>query len=501
MVLLTNITSLEGKRREEKRNVIFTIKIKEDGEEKYIGDFDIFRRILREETIKTFFISHGVESRGEGICSLCGKKEEVYGFASPFSFYTVDKKGFAPQFLREASWKQLPICEDCAVSLVGGKKFLDNYLLKRFYGYQFYIIPFFTFGDIRKEVIETIKDSEKREYTKSLLGEEDDILDLLKEENDVITFAFVFLRPKQKYFDIVKYVEEVPPSWIKNLFDVFGRINQKSIFREDLLRKLLGNDWVGDFKDGIWKGKRRPLMDMAGMIRTFFPPSKETGVHDKYFLDIIGDILAQRPLRKDLLINAFLREMRNRHVNQKEWEEKLLSTKSLYLLTFINELGLIEGNDKMSEEIEERGIESKPEKEAERVESFFSEFENAFGKPDKKAVFLEGILAKFLLDVQRSYYKGSSAPFRSKLHGLKLDKRMVRKLLPEMVEKLAQYKDAKNYPEYPWLKELLSKYLLEADNSGWELSNDEISYYFALGLNLGGIFKEKEEEKRGGEEK
>ncbi|MDI6882566.1 MAG: type I-B CRISPR-associated protein Cas8b/Csh1 [Methanothermobacter sp.] len=460
-----------------------------------MGDFDIFRRILKEEARKKFFKAHGVESKGDGKCYLCGNEGEVYGFASPFSVFTVDKKGFAPQFLRENSWKQLPICEGCAVSLIVGKEFLDKYLSKRFYGYKFYVIPSFTFGDIQDEVISEIKDLEKGEYRKTfLLVEEDEILDIIKEKEDIISLIFVFYKTKQKdYFDIVKYVEDVPPSWIKKLLDTFNEIGRKQIFKEEYLKKIFeifGNKWANDFIEGSWNGKKEK-MDLGGITRTFFPASKETGIYDKYFIDIIGDILAQRNINSDFLITAFIREIRSKHVNSDEFKERLFALKSLYLLSFIDKLGLIEGGDKMGENKKEK-IELKHEKEIEKVERFFKEFENAFDRADKKAVFLEGVLARFLLNVQKNYYGRSSAPFRSKLHGLKLDKKKVRKLLPEMVEKLAQYKEAKSYySEYPWLKELVSKYLIYADNDGWSISKDEISYYFALGLNLADIFKDK----------
>jgi len=481
--------------KEEKRNSILTIKIKEDGTEKYLGEFDIFRIIFKNESRKKLYTwgskGNKVESKGEGICSLCEKEAELWGFASPFPVYTVDKRGFAPCFLREDSWKRLPICANCAVSSVAGREFLDKYLLKKFYGYRFYVIPRFTFSAIQEGVIEIIKDQEKREYTKSLLGEEDDILDLLKEKKDALSLIFVFLKPKQKYFDIVKYVEAVPPSWIKNLFNTFKKVSERPIFREESLKRLLGKDWTYDFTDGVWKGKKVSQMDMAGMVRTFFPTSKETGMYDKYFLDVIGDILAQRHIDKDLLINAFIREIRNRHAKQKEWEEKLLSTKSLYLLTFITELGLIKGGDKMSEHIGEERINLEPRKEAVLIEDFFTQFEHAFNTADKKAVFLEGVLVRFLLDIQ--YRDRKTTPFRSKLHGLKLDEGKIKKLLPEITEKLREYKAG----YYHWLEELISKYLLMADNNCWRLSKDEISYYFALGLNLGGIFKVKEKEEEG----
>lgn len=128
----------------------------------------------------------------------------------------------------------------------------------------------------------------------------------------------------------------------------------------------------------------------------------------------------------------------------------------------------------------------KRETKLDNVKKFLEDYREAFDKPDKKAVFLEGVLAKFLSDVQ--YASRGSTPFRAKLHGLKLDEIKIKKMLPEIVEKLREYERG-----YYWLEELVSKYLIEADNSGWSLSKDEISYYFALGFTLGRIFKEKED--------
>ena len=128
---------------------------------------------------------------------------------------------------------------------------------------------------------------------------------------------------------------------------------------------------------------------------------------------------------------------------------------------------------------------------SENVEKFLGEYGEAFDTLDKKAAFLEGVLVKFLLDVQ--YANRKSTPFMTKLHGLKLDETKIKILLPEIVEKLREYDIS-----YPWLEELTSKYLVEADATGWNLSKDEISYYFVLGLCLGGLFKDKENSEKGG---
>ena len=61
--------------------------------------------------------------------------------------------------------------------------------------------------------------------------------------------------------------------------------------------------------------------------------------------------------------------------------------------------------------------------------------------------------------------------------------------------KLEEY--GKNY--YRTLESIISKYFILAGN-GWKMSNDEISFYFVLGMNLSYIFKAKKESDNGGEE-
>ncbi len=472
--------------KKEKKNTILTIKIKDD-EEKYVGDFKIFRDIFREEARKKFFTrkyNREIESKGIGKCNLCREECEVYGFASPFSVFTVDKKGFAPSFLQEDSWKQLPICEQCALSLVAGREFIDTNLSKNFYGYKFYMIPYFTFKGINENVIGEIKDSGSIKYAKSLLSSEEEIVDNIKDEKDIINLIFVFYKPKQgDYFDIVKYIEDVPPSWIRTLFTTFDDIKSESIFKEEDLRQIFSKKWVNDFTEASFNGKNvwKQTPNLSKFIRTFFPSSKRTGVYDKYFIDIIGDILVQVPISNDFLIKSFLRELRDKYANNEKFSETIVSLQSLYLLIFLYKLNLIKGGVKIEEKTER--IISKPSE----IEEFFENYEMAFNSYSKRAAFLEGVLAKYLMDIQLA--QRGSAPFRSKLYGLKLDERKMKKLLPQMIEKLREYKVV-----YSDLEQLTSEYLLNAENKGWSISRDEISYYFTLGLNLGRIFKVRGDE-------
>ena len=126
-----------------------------------------------------------------------------------------------------------------------------------------------------------------------------------------------------------------------------------------------------------------------------------------------------------------------------------------------------------------------------KIKSFFDQFSDFFSSNVKKAIFLEGVLAQYLLNIQ--YQERKATPFRIKLKGLKLDEKQIKKLLPEIQNKLEEY--GKNY--YRELEAIISDYFVLSGNS-WTISNDEISFYFVLGMNLSNLFK-KEKENGGNE--
>lgn len=126
-----------------------------------------------------------------------------------------------------------------------------------------------------------------------------------------------------------------------------------------------------------------------------------------------------------------------------------------------------------------------------KIGSFFSRFGDFFDSDAKRAIFLEGVLTQKLLNIQ--YQERNATPFRIKLKGLSLDEKQVKKLLPEIQNKLEEY--GKNY--YRTLESRISKHFISAGN-GWKMSNDEISFYFVLGMNLSYLFKTKKEDSNGG---
>lgn len=475
--------------KKDRINVLLTITIQEEFEKKYVGDYQIFKEILSEESVQRYHNLKTIgESSGDGTCYLCDEERKVYGFvpnAFGFSFSTADKKGNVPNFVQADQWKQVPICEDCAIFLEAGKKFVQEYLSFNLFTLKFFVIPNFLFkGNFEefKEFYDCVVELKGEKYENGLMeeeeAEEDTLYSIVKNMDDMLEFKFLFydLKGGGKFIDILNYVESVLPSWMKKIYMAQKLVEKDILFQEDNLKLNFGKNVEGNFiklRNAQSKGYINQWNWYAGFLREFFPSN-----HNKYFLDIIGFIVGGKSLNKDFLISKFMDKIRKQHRSEPEndYSVKILTTESMMLCMFFNELNLLKGVDKMK-------IGSHNEKDNEK--DFFEVYGDFIDTPDKKAAFLIGLLTKKLTAIQ--YKVLGATPFMTKLWGLSLDQKKIQKLYPMLINKLREYKAA-----YPDLEELTSMNLLKS-NKNWKLSGDETSFYFVLGFTLNGMFKSKKE--------
>jgi len=108
-------------------------------------------------------------------------------------------------------------------------------------------------------------------------------------------------------------------------------------------------------------------------------------------------------------------------------------------------------------------------------EEFFKKFAGVFNDSEKKGLFLLGYLTGQLAKIQ--YNSLGSTPIESKLFGLKLNKKNIKRIYTDIMKKLAEY-DAMYSNKT--LIETIAKYFVDM-NKDFTLSEDEMSYYFALG--------------------
>lgn len=490
--IASEITTEFSRIRKNKESAIITLCF-DDGEKKYPGDYSAFRKILISDGISAFYSKYNKEARSiEQLCSVCRTvTPEVYGFASTYNFYTVDKPGMvAGGFDQSKAWKGYPVCKNCALILEKGKKYLDSSALFKFYGFSYYIIPKpvikLSISEIYEEIANyqaqgpTLKLTEK--YRNLLDETQDEIFEYLSEGENSFLLNIMIFEKSNNEFKILTYIEDIFPSRLRQLFDAKDSIDELNI---------INSCEVTIFEDG--KPVKKPKLEFSFYNYRYFFNRQEK--KDAYFLDIVRRIFTGRGVSYPFLIWGILSKIRD--LFNQGYMTKEACMRGLSALLYLHKLGLLidysEGNS-MNHQTSSVFDSVAPREAATIAERIFEEFTPFFNQEAKKAIFLEGVLAQLLLDIQYRE-RDKATPFRVKLQGLKLDQRNIQKLLPMIQNKLEEY--GKNY--YRDLERLISEYMLAAGDK-WNLSKDEISYYFVLGMNLATHFKTKTTENSEGVE-
>lgn len=488
---------------------VLSIVFDDNGNRKFIGDYDFFIKFITEESKANYFRKYKKESKSRNKeCSICKqKKEEVFGFFSSLAFYTVDKPGMVTGgFDQCKSWRNYPICLDCALDVELGIKMIEKNFSFSFYGLRYYLIPKTTNTNGKEDIIEEIITYKKSQRINDedrlrITNAEDDVFDLLQEQKNNVTFNLLFFEKQNSALRILASIEDVLPSRVKLLFETKDFVDNLFIFRNEQsnagnsLYKFnfgtLNNVFPFRLKQQKLIGKHK---DYLQCVESIFNNTKI----DYHFLiqnvmDFVRKLFIHYENKIDtddsfFFYNSFWKKF---EVNQSHI--KAITLTNFMLLNFLNKLNLFRLKNKEvvmdSQFYESFEIKSKEELDS-KVELFFETFKEFFVNDAHRSIFLVGVLSQFLLNIQKR--ERGATPFRSKLKGLKMDARDISTLLPEIIEKLEQYNS--NY--YVPLENLISKYLISAGNfKEWNLSVDEMNYIFVLGMNLSKYFKVKSEEK------
>ena len=453
---------------DKKDRVIISILIENDPIGRYVGDFPIFRQIVSEKGVEAYYKRYGFESVAyDQACSVCKTvTPEVYGFASTFAFYNVDKPGFVSSgFDQSKAWKNYPVCERCALILEEGRKFLERDFAFRMYNLNYFIIPKPLFdrdsGEVIKKFLYYKRDfrSLSPKNKRMVDAREDDILNYLSEQHNFFNNNFLFYEKSNAAFRILLYIEDVLPSHIRRMFEAKAVVDEKSVF------KAAG-------KDG-----ESLLFDFRAVNHFFWGSDKR-----KHFLEVIDSIFTSRHVDYSFLIRSIINKIRDDYA--RGTYTKYSTLRGIQLLLFLHEMDLLkryEGDGPMKETTIFDVDDSNPVVDA--VNTLFDEFPDFFGTDAKRAVFLEGVLTEKLLRVQY-VERGGATPFKSKLNSLNLDERLLKKLLPQIQNKFQEY--GKDY--YRTLEKLLAEHMVKA-GTNWKMTPDEISFYFVMGMNLSDYVK------------
>lgn len=484
-VIVIELHEIYDSIRKEKLNAILTIEIISEENQLLPGEVECFRKIFLNDSTSNFYKKHNTVSKAKNeVCFVCDRKKEVLGFVSTFTFYTVDKPGMvAGGFNQSNTWKNYPVCLDCALVLEMGKKWLEQNSRFNFYGFDYFLIPKKLFRTTDDAVYNALKDYHQQGSQITITGSyealldttSDEVLGLLSEKPNTFLCNMLIFRVSKSEFKILRYIEGIYPSDLQRLFKAKKQV--------ELHRHIINT------KIPIWENKKksgeRPLTFDFGCFWYFFIVEKQKN----YFLNIINDVFTNKKINRSFLTNRIIQQIRRVHVNGFNIEEPVM--RGFSCLLYLDYLGLLgnEEDDYMNEKIR-KIFPTTDSRRIEVAERLFMEYPRFFRKDPVKAIFLVGVLSQLLMNIQLR--KRGATPFRSKLQGLKLDDKIVRALLLQIQNKLDEYDS--NY--YRDLETLASEYFIQSQDE-WDLSKDEISFYFALGMNLSRYFTAEKE----GEEK
>jgi CRISPR-associated protein Csh1 len=453
-----------------KENAIITLAIERNGIKIYLADLPVFSSILLRKGKDRYFVRKTGESQGkDALCCICQEeKKEVFGFAIPWTFHTFDKPSFiAGGFELSESWKNTPVCFSCATNLEAGKKYIEENLDFDFYGIRYLLIPKLTFGGDYSKILKRLGTNNKRKMriTRDVNSDLDlseyKILRIMGEDN-FFSNSLLFYKRENAAFRILLLIEGILPSRIRTLYDA------KKMIDENIKCYNMPQNMTFDF----------------GILREFFPSKSNNGSYNHLFLEIVNNIFVGKLINYPLLIKSVMRQIRNVFARNSPTNETTF--RGFMLLNYLRELDLLEEYMNVTK-TDEKEIANKSECKAppleEKVTKFFESNKAFFNTDSKKATFLEGILTQYLLDIQLE--ERDATPFLTKLHGLKLDEHLIKKLLRDIQIKLVEY----NRNNYQDLEYLISKYFIYSSEN-WGMNMDETSFYFVLGMNMSRLFED-----------
>jgi CRISPR-associated protein Csh1 len=482
--------------KDSKFNAIITLGIEDGDYYSYPSEQPIFKSILLRTGKDKYSTkkSQGTSLGEDAVCSVCKqKKDEVYGFAIPWTFHTFDKPGFiSGGFNVSESWKNTPICFDCATRLEVGKKYIEERLDFGFYGFRYLLVPKLALGGDFQDVLSILsgKDQKRKikinkEFKSNITSDEDEIWDLVKDKNDFISNSLIFYKKEQSSYRILLLIEGVLPSRLRALFDKKDKVDERFKTYSDLLLSEAQKE-------------KNHLEFNFGVLRRFFPSESKNRTFDKIFLEIVNKIFVGDQIDYYLLMDFITRKAREAFVEG--YPTNIATLNGFLLLHYLKELNLFRDSKEEMNEMNEKGngmqsienLEGLPLEQ--KVERFFEANQSFFTSDAKKATFLEGVLTQNLLNIQWNDKKAT--PFRTKLHGLKMNEALIKRLLPDIQNKLEEY--GKNY--YRDLESIIAHHFVLA-GVNWKEVDDELSFYFVLGMDMHKLFKnaKEDEEQIGGE--
>jgi CRISPR-associated protein Csh1 len=202
-----------------------------DAEGKWPGQRpEYLNYLMKEKLAGDRYLVGKIQPKEEAICPLCGETDvTVYANAlkgAGLNFLNMDREGRFPGISVAQAWKSYALCVECADLLYvyknhvikkAGPKKDKRPFVTRIAGENALVVPFSTMDsharmDLLKDVLNYVET-----ISRDVETEEDDLLELLKEERAVLNLNFLWADIGQNIENVRGVLTDVPPSRLRTL--------------------------------------------------------------------------------------------------------------------------------------------------------------------------------------------------------------------------------------------------------------------------------------------
>ena len=438
---------------------------------KYLGEYEALQDLLDDEAYTKYY----EKSKGTGTCALSHEQDvEVWGRIDTLGFTVKEVTFNRGGFDDKKSFRMFPVSRKAALALEAARRFAFSQLTDRFYTLEYMILPRMLEGD--PKALLSIANKMKVSASDNTLTRKsapimkaDGKIDLVTEDEDILRSGvlvdLLFYQRNQAQIALLLHLQDISPTRLGELKAAVNVISNR-------YGKAFG---FTDKKTNEFK----PFRVGLGVVKNFFSTGKGLKVaFDPFFYRLLEAMFHAQTIPESTVVTALIDKIRFAFKNDGDDYHTPFHTTVYQAITtrgLLGELGLFNN-------IQPTFMDSKPQPISLQREDFIASHEAFFkDQPALKGAFLTGVLTSILTYAQ--YKRLNSKPFLNKLNNLNLGIDELRRLVPQLLNKIQQYQQGSgdykpNHVEVTNLTAEASDLLM----SGGRASRDDLSFAFAAGM-------------------
>lgn len=435
---------------------------------KYFGEYDEYREMFFKDGNEKYYKKvYGKSRKQNYLCALTGEESTVFGYVDTLGFTVNDKAFMRNGFNQNDSYKMFPVSSKGLGLLKGAMAFAKNEVIDSFYGkIKFIILPQFLDNIDTKYNIKVVeKFTQKDKFNVNYEKKDKGYNGFIKETENYINSIIEEEILKQVNYEILFFSKPNPAetSLHLHIMDVLPSHLEKILLTKDNIKSF-----YAPITNNVSKKKEYNFRINLYVIKDFFMSEKGTKrIPHPFFYRLVEAIFCRQKINQSTVLKFIVDDFRSKFKKRNEKPYAYISTakEGFVILQFLLKLGLFNVKNK-------NNMNNDSEKVASNALNFIEQHKKGFFKSNYiKGAFLFGCLVK------RLTYNQANDAFLKELNNLVIDKIIINKKFPKLIDKLRKYNK-----EFKDLEREASNYFIVGHDD--KISKDEISMAVTLGLIL-----------------